>query len=114
MLAVPSPRIGRRVRTDEALVNALRALAQGHGELITHAQRSWASITFAGARHQITLAFDGAEAVAGGEQLIAELPEADLQVPRHLVADAAIDGTMHRAAPPRLVVDVEILLLEEC
>lgn len=113
MLAIPSPRIGRGVRTDEQLVDALRALALGHGEVIAHAQRAWASITFAGARHHLTLAFDGADAVAGGEQLIEQLPEAELQVSRHLVADAAIASIDHRAYPPRLAVDVEILLLED-
>ncbi len=113
MLAIASPRIGRAVRTDEQLVNALRALALGHGEVIAHAQRAWASITFAGTRHKLTLAFDGEDAVVGGEQLVEQLPEAELKVRRHLVADAAIASAEHQAWPPRLVLDVEILLLEE-
>ena len=51
---------GERLRT------ALAELCEGHGTIITHRDKSWASITFAGARHHIEFAFDGAEAVAAG------------------------------------------------
>ena len=46
--------------TDEA--NKVLDLAQGRARVLTHSEKTWASITFAGARHRLELAFDGAEA----------------------------------------------------
>ena len=108
---------GRRPRTPRpwmALLSALLRLAGGKAELVRHAERPWASITFSGSRHSVVLSFSGAEAVAAGEEFIAALPEHEFAIPRQLVADAAIAAVEHALLPePRLTVEAELLLLED-
>lgn len=98
-----------------ALLGALLELAGGKAELIRHAERAWASATFAGTRHEITLAFTGIEAVTAGEAFIEALGEHEFTIPRQLVADAAVISAEHTALPvPRLVLELRLLLLEDC
>lgn len=97
------------------LLSAVLELAQGHAELIRHCERAWASVTFSGTRHSVVLAFTGDEAVAAGEAFIDALPDHEFALPRQLVADAAVIAVTHTALPePRLEVEVELLLLDEC
>ena len=96
----PAPRRGNAGRLERALI----ALAG----------RGWASITFAGTRHTVQLAFETPEAIAGGEVLIAELPDHEFALPGQLVADASVSAVDHALAPsPRLTVTCELLLLED-
>ena len=107
-----SPR-ARRTSADRVR-KALAELHGGDGEVLTHTEKAWASITFAGTRHSLKLVFAGADAVATGEVLVAELPEHEFAIPGQIVADAAILEVEHRLIPePRLVVQSERLLLEE-
>ena len=92
---------------------ALLALTEGQATILSHEEKSWASITFAGARHRLELLFDGAEAVQAGELFIAFLPEHEFAIPGQLVADAAVTAVDHRLDPPRMQVSCELLLLEE-
>lgn len=103
-------------RTDaDRLREALITLAGGHGAVTAHDERAWASVTFAGARHRVTLEFVGDAAVAGGERLVAELPEHEFTLPRQLVADATVRAVEHVLLPePRLRVECELLLVEDC
>ena len=105
-----------RVRkgTSERLREALLALAAGQAEIAAHREKSWASITFAGARHHVRLVFEGAPAAAAGERFVAELPDHEFAIPGQLVADAAVTAVDHRLDPPRMVVTCELLLLEDC
>lgn len=106
----------RRVRRDPAnhLLGALQTLADGQALVLRHEERAWASITFSGARHSVTLRFAGDAAVAAGERFIAVLPEHEFSIPRRLVADAAIVAVRHTLLPePSLEVDCEVLLLDE-
>lgn len=97
----------------ELLADALLALANGNGHIASHSEKSWASITFAGARHRVELVFEGEEEVEAGECFIAFLPEHDFTIRGQLVADAAVVAVDSTAQPPRLTVTCEILLLEE-
>ena len=100
--------------TGDRLREALLALGDHRGQVLSHTEKAWASITFAGARHTLVLVFAGDEAVSAGERFIAALPEHEFTIPGQLVADAAITETEHRLVPhPRLVVHCELLLLEE-
>lgn len=108
----PAKRRGKR-GPREQLADALRALADGKGSITHHSEKSWASITFAGARHRVELVFEGAEAVEAGECFIAFLPEHEFAIRGQLVADAAVVEVSSTASPPRLSVTCEILLLEE-
>lgn len=104
----------KRRLPSERLQVALRALAGGHGQVVIHREVPWASITFAGTRHTLSLTFSGAEAVEAGELLIAELPEHEFAIPGQLVADAQVLSADHALLPePVLRVEVELLLLEE-
>ena len=104
----PRRTIADRVRA------ALMALADGHAELVSHEESAWSSITFAGTRHEVVLAFSGEDAVAAGEDLICALPEHEFQIPGQLVADATVRTVDHRfGAMERLAVTCVLLLLEE-
>lgn len=96
------------------LLNALVDLSGGTAELVSHSERAWASITFAGTRHRVTLAFAGQAAIAAGEALIAALPEHEFTVPGQVVIDATVIAVEHALLPaPKLTVEAELLLLEE-
>ncbi|MDG5747060.1 hypothetical protein P8Q88_02615 [Qipengyuania sp. XHP0207] len=110
--------IKRRTRTrrstGDRLREALVALSGHHAQVITHSEKAWASITFAGTRHSFALLFAGAQAVEAGEQFIAELDEHEFALPGQLVADASVIEVEHRVVPdPRIVVQCELLLLED-
>lgn len=107
------PRPARRSSGDR-LRDAVAALGEYHGQILNHAEKPWASITFAGARHTMSLLFAGSKAVAAGERFIAALPDHEFSIPGELVADATITGIEHRLVPhPRLAVECELLLLED-
>ncbi|MGB3794686.1 MAG: hypothetical protein WA957_00075 [Alteraurantiacibacter sp.] len=95
------------------MADALLALANGKGRIKSHSEKSWASITFAGARHRVELVFEGEDTVEAGECFIAFLPEHEFTIRNQLVADAAVVAVDSVAQPPSLTVTCEILLLEE-
>ena len=107
------PAAKRRRTTGERLIAALQDLAQHRAAIARHSESSWASITFAGTRHRVELAFEGAVAVEAGECFIAFLPEHEFAIPGQLVADAAVVEVDHRLDPPLMRVTCELLLLEE-
>ena len=107
------PPLRTRRSAGERLRDAVLALAGEHATLVRAREKSWASITFAGARHTMDLAFDGAEAVAAGEALVAALPDHEFAIPRQLVAEASVTAVDHRLDPPHMTVTCEVLLLEE-
>ena len=97
-----------------ALVSAVMRLAGGKAVLLRHAEKPWASVTFAGARHTIALTFAGAEAIEAAERFIATLPDHEFTIPGQLVAEAVVTAVDHTMLPePRMTVEVELLLLEE-
>lgn len=105
---------GKRRGTWLHLLSALMELAEGQAELVSHSERAWASATFAGARHRVSLRFTGAFAIEAGERFIDLLPEYEFTVPRQLVADAAVIAACHTALPqPMLEVQAELLLLDD-
>lgn len=65
----------------------------------------WASATFNGARHRLTLAGEG----AAFARWVAGLPEADLPLRGHLVADLVV----RRAVAEDGAVVLEVLTVEE-
>jgi len=72
-------------------------------QIIRSQDRPWASVTFSGARHWITLHVPSDRAGA----LVAELPEADFNLPGQLVADLAITAT--HALGTETQLDIEAL-----
>lgn len=114
-LALPVPAPAKTAaRRQLPLLTALHDLAQGHAELVSHVERSWASATFAGTRHTVTFAFNQADGMAAGEDFIALLPEHEFAIPGQLVADAAITAVDHQLLPdPIIMVTAELLLLQD-
>lgn len=97
-----------------ALLSAVMRLAGAEANLLRHAERPWASVTFSGTRHTIALSFSGAAAIADGEAFIAVLPEHEFTIPGQLVADATVTSADHELLPePCLTVEIELLLLED-
>ncbi|MDP3674349.1 MAG: hypothetical protein Q8R44_04535 [Novosphingobium sp.] len=118
MLADPgvAPKPPRKARRDPAnrLLETLHELGEGHAAVLRHEERTWASITFAGSRHTLTLRFVGDEGVAAGERFIAALPEHEFDIHKRLVADAAIVSVRHALLPEAsLEVECEVLVLDE-
>ena len=115
-LAAASPSVPPMPKrsTADRLREAVMALGDHRGQVITHTERAWASITFSGARHTLALLFAGEEAVDAGERFIAALSDHEFAIPGQLVADATVTEAEHRLLPtPRLVVQCELLLLDE-
>ena len=106
-----TPRI--RKGTSGHLRDALLTLADGHARIEAHREKSWASVTFAGARHRLLLVFEGEAAVGAGELFIANLPEHEFAIPGQLVAEATVAAVEHHLAPPHMTVTCELLLLED-
>lgn len=67
----------------------------------------WASATFNGARHRLTIAGDD----SGFDAWLAGLPEADLPLRGHLVADLAVTG--RESLADQQVATIEALTVEE-
>jgi hypothetical protein len=96
------------------LLRELATLAGTDVQFVRHAERPWSTATFAGARHSFTLTFAGADAVAAGENLIAELPEHEFTLNGRLVADAKVVAAEHSLIDgPRLTIEAELLVLDE-
>lgn len=113
-MSEPASRPRPRRSLADRLLAALSALGDHRGAVIHHAEESWASITFVGARHRVTLHFAGAEAVAAAETLIAALPDHEFTLPRHFVAQADVVEVDHRLYPaPAITLVCELLVLEE-
>ncbi len=108
----------RRYRARKTLADrvreALLGMAGAEANLLTHEETPWASITFAGTRHELTLDFDGIAGCKAGERFIAALPDHEFAIPGMLVADATVCKVESSYAPePRMVVTATLLLLEE-
>src|SRR3546814_10460511 len=114
MIETKSRQIRPRRSLADRVREALLSLAEAQGQILSHKEKPWASITFAGTRHKLTLNFDGPDAVMAGERFIAALPDHEFTIPRQLVADAVVNSVNHTMMPtPRMVVTMTLLLLED-
>ena len=95
------------------LLRALLREAGGEGAVRCLAIRSiaWASATFTGARHELTLLLHGEDAEARASAIGAGIASMEFMLPGHLVADAAFVG--RRATAAGVEVDLEALTVEE-
>lgn len=95
------------------LLKAMLELAGDQAELVRHVERDWASATFSGSRHAISLGFFGPQAAEAGEAFIIALPDHAFVIPRYLVADAQIIAVDDNQLPERrMIVEAQLLLLE--
>ncbi len=101
-------RAGRRV------LAALQEMVGTCAELLAMEERPWASATFSGARHTITLRFTGSEDCETADGFIEALPEHEFGLPGLLVADAQVRSVIFDSLPqPTMTITAELLLLNE-
>jgi hypothetical protein len=74
------------------LIAALLDHAGTEGEVFADSLTPWASATFIGARHAVTLVLRGEDAMARADALRMMLPEAEFHLPGHIVADLVVDS----------------------
>lgn len=103
-----------RRSTGERLEEALITLSGGLGKVTIHREMPWASVTFSGTRHRVTLCYTGQSEVEAGEFMLAEVEEHEFRIPGQLVADAQVVRVGHELIPDaKLRVELELLLLED-
>ena len=108
--------IQQKIKRDPAtaLIRALMVLGNGGATFDEHRGTQWASATFTGMRHAITLSFAGQDAVAHGERLSKMLPEHEFDIDGHIVADLAIvDIHRRREGAPLMTLKIDALTVED-
>ena len=93
------------------LRRALEASAEAAGCPVTLVESDWtrwASATFTGARHLLVLTAPAGSAL---DAWIAGLPEAELRLRRHLVADLVVEHVCRAAKA--VTISLEVLTVEE-
>jgi hypothetical protein len=67
--------------------------------------RSWASVTFSGARHELTFRLEGAGAEAAASRFLAELPTAEFVLRGHILADISLVAEERRPGCARITLE---------
>jgi hypothetical protein len=96
-----------------ALVRALRARFVGLADFFLEEMRSrsWASATFAGARHELAFRLEGAGAEAAAADFLATLEAAEFDLRGHVLADIALVSEERSAG--RATIRLEALTVED-
>ena len=108
----------RRVIEDAATA-LLRALGatfaafEGAFRVDELSSRSWASVTFSGARHRIAFSLEGVGAGAAADRFLAAMGEAEFDLHGHILADIACVGDERSAAGDRVRLSLEALTVED-
>lgn len=95
---------------DAALSRVIEHSAGAAGcpvRVAAHGRRRWASATFSGARHAMTIS---AAPTPQLDRWLGTLPDADFTLRGHLVADLKIMAV--RRCPAHFSADIEVLTLE--
>lgn len=98
-------------------VRALLSLADGKGQLLSHSEAPWGSVTFSGTRYRMVVAFAGDQSVPTGEAWLASLgglgEGMDLHRDGELIADVAVLWSERTTwTTPRLTVHLEALTVQ--
>jgi hypothetical protein len=103
----------RRSDPHRLLMQAVREQAERDGiaRIVASSSEAWASATFRGARHSLSLHLDGATADDRATRLAETLGEVEFRLPGHLVADIALTGRKSNAAGT--AIEIEALTLED-
>lgn len=112
--ARPQPASRAAERAGKRIVTALQGMVGDCAELLAMEERAWASATFSGARHTITLRFTGTKDCEVADVFIEALPEHEFGLPGLLVADAQVRAVTYDCLPqPTMTIAAELLLLNE-
>lgn len=93
------------------VARAVQTMAQRQGcpvSVIANSSTRWASATFTGARHLLSLT---AQPGAALDDWLANLADDDFTLRGHLVADVAISAVTRQ--PDAVAIDLDVLTLEE-
>ena len=74
--------------------------------------RSWASVTFSGARHELSIRLDGEGAEAAAASFLGGLEAAEFDLRGHVLADIALVSEEQR--PGSVRIRLEALTVEDC
>lgn len=110
--ALPATPRPQRRDCQGQLIAALLTCAGEQGVLVDASFRPWCSATFLGAQHRLTLRIDGEGALARASMLADQLPEADLPIRGHIVADLAVDA-LREGMDGSALLDLAILTIED-
>ena len=103
----------RRGDPHRLLLRAIREKAERDGiaRIVSSSSEAWASATFRGARHSLSLHLEGDGTSDRASRLAETLGLAEFCLPGHLVADIALTGRNTDAAGT--TIEIEALTLEE-
>jgi len=104
---------GRIRDATSALLLALAAVLERPGRVVIEeiVSRSWASVTFAGARHELALRIEGEGAEVAAARFVAGLHAAEFSLDGHILADIALVEEERRPGLARL--RLEALTVED-
>lgn len=91
------------------LLAALAAKAGARPAIAGLRSRPWASANFTGARHRLTLRFEGAHAAAAADRLGEGLAETEFALGRELLVDIALTGRQDAARGTDLVIEALVI-----
>jgi hypothetical protein len=105
--------MNRRGDPHRLLMRAVQDKAgrDGRAEIVATRSEAWASATFRGARHSLSLQLDGDDAADRATRLAESLGVTEFRLPGHLVADIALIARCSN--PAGVAVEIEALTLEE-
>jgi hypothetical protein len=92
-------------------VRAAFAAFQGSFTLHELVSRSWASVTFSGARHRIAFSLVGGGATEAADAFLGTLGEAEFDLRGHILADISLVGEARDGDSVR--IDIEALTVED-
>ena len=101
----------RRADAHRLLVRALQSRAGADATIAASRSETWASATFRGARHAITLRLTGDDAADRGARLAEEMDGIEFDLPGHLVADIQVRSRSGDAAG--VTLEIEALTVED-
>jgi hypothetical protein len=107
---------GARQDAATALLSAVSARFvdfSGTFRLEELASRSWASLTFTGARHRLAFTLEGTGADAAANAFLGNLGEADFALRGHILADIAVVGDERAPLGDRVKLQLEALTVED-
>jgi hypothetical protein len=100
------------------LLRAIRIKTGGHPVMRVEeaCSRSWASVTFVGARHELTLVLHGNEALAKADTFLAGLEATEFHLDGHILADIALvsrEDMKGAGDQPEVRLKLEALTVED-
>lgn len=108
----PNPISNGRGNGTPQVLAWLTTVIAPHGSVIASKSVDWQSATFKGFRLEVTLRWTRVEGCIDGEAFIEFLGEAEMSLPRLMLADAAVLWTNRISPPQELTAAIELLVLE--